>query len=121
MEDFQIQLDSAMLVSLVGFPAVRRLGAFFSPHSIVKLRRVSATGQCINFHTDHSLRTLQVSLNDDFEGGELIYLTDEGTVHIPKRPAGTATVHDNSIVHGVGVLRSGIRYGLFLIQGFSDS
>lgn len=71
----------------------------------------------INFHTDHSAKTLQVSLNDDCEyvGGRLVYAS-EGRLQVPQRARGTVTVHDNRIVHGVSLLESGVRYGLFLLQ-----
>lgn len=59
----------------------------------------------INFHTDVSAKTLQVSLNDDseYEGGKLIYAS-QGRLHIPKRAKGSVTVHNNKIVHGVTLL-----------------
>jgi predicted 2-oxoglutarate/Fe(II)-dependent dioxygenase YbiX len=81
------------------------------------IRRCSAHGKFINFHTDVSLKTLQVALNDDseYEGGRLMYLSD-GKVHVPSRPAGSITIHHNDIVHGVTKLHSGTRYGLFLLK-----
>jgi predicted 2-oxoglutarate/Fe(II)-dependent dioxygenase YbiX len=71
----------------------------------------------INFHTDTSLKTLQLSLNDDgeYEGGKLVYATKQSLVQ-PKRGKGTVTVHDNKIVHGVTLLKSGVRYGLFFLN-----
>jgi hypothetical protein len=72
----------------------------------------------IKFHIDDfSLKTLQLSLSDDseYEGGKLIYAT-KGKLTQPKRIKGTVTVHNNKIVHGVSLLKSGIRYGLFLLQ-----
>jgi len=80
------------------------------------LRRVQANnGLCINFHTDYSVKTLQLALNDNFTGGELIYLTDAGSVEVPSRTQGTVTVHNNMIVHGVTSFLSGIRYSLFFL------
>lgn len=40
------------------------------------IRRCQAHGKLINFHTDVSLRTLQLSLNSDeeYEGGKLVYI-----------------------------------------------
>lgn len=71
----------------------------------------------INFHTDVSAKTMQVSINDekDYEGGRLIFAS-EGKIHIPTRNKGTVTVHNNKIVHGVSRLESGIRYGLFFLK-----
>jgi hypothetical protein len=34
----------------------------------------------------------------------------------PARPAGTISIHKNDIVHGVSVLHSGTRYGLFFLK-----
>lgn len=50
----------------------------------------------INFHTDVSLKTLQLSINDDSEyvGGRLLFAS-EGKVSVPKRKKGTLTVHNN--------------------------
>lgn len=72
----------------------------------------------MDFHVDNfSVRTLQLSLNDDSEynGGRLMYATHK-KLEIPKRNRGTVTIHDNKIVHGVNQLKSGIRYSLFLLQ-----
>jgi len=60
---------------------------------------------------------MQVALNgdDEYAGGRLVFLTDSG-LHVPRRSAGTITVHDDKIVHGVTVLKQGTRYGLFFLQ-----
>ena len=36
---------------------------------------------------------------------------------MPKRLAGTATVHTSAVVHGVTRHTAGVRYGLFFLQG----
>jgi len=115
--DFQISVSCAKLEDILGQVQVQKILDFFNgPVSVIKLRRVSLVGQCINFHTDFSLRTMQIPLNGDFFGGDLIYLTDDGNVVKPKRPPGSATIHDCTIVHGVTCIQSGVRYGLFLLQ-----
>ena len=43
-----------------------------------------------------------------------MYLT-KGKIHLPPRHAGTITLHENDIVHGVTELVSGTRYGLFFL------
>jgi len=77
--------------------------------------------QSIEFHRDFSKRTMQVALNDESEysGGRLVFVTGAGLL-APPRPAGSATIHTNKIVHGVSTLRSGIRYGLFLCDTIGD-
>ena len=69
---------------------------------------------------------MQVALNgegggeDEYEGGTLVFVTGAGFEQ-PHRPAGSATTHDNTIVHGVTQLVSGVRYGLFLLQNKESS
>ncbi len=40
----------------------------------------------------------------------------QGKLNAPSRQAGTITIHENDIVHGVSILMSGVRYGLFFLQ-----
>lgn len=104
-----------MNCSDVALPAFAKLCELFDDRvDTIKLRRVEAHGRCINFHLDHSRRTMQVALNDDKEyaGGRLTYITSKG-MQIPRRSMGCATIHDNTIVHGVTRMESGVRYGLF--------
>jgi len=124
-EDFQITIEEEELSTLIGEQTTRKLITFFKgPFTEIKLRRVNSHGKCINFHLDMSLRTMQVPLNSDqeYDGGRLVYLTEDhqaertGKVEIPSRPAGSWTIHDNTIVHGVTTLASGIRYALFFLQ-----
>ena len=90
---------------------------FNSDYDEIVIRRCQAHGKLIKFHTDVNQKTLQVSLNDDSEyvGGRLVFLNSSG-IHTPVRKAGTVTIHDNTIVHGVSLLESGTRYGLFLLK-----
>ena len=58
-----------------------------------------------------------MTLNDDYEGGELTYLLPDGE-HCPRRPAGSVTVHGGAlgkVAHAVKQLRAGVRYGLFFL------
>ena len=92
------------------------------------MRRASAAGQCIPWHCDnvavHKV-SVQIALNDDseYEGGRVVFLSKLGAL-IPKRAAGTATVHDSTVVHGVTRMGEGVRYSLFLLDpeasGMSD-
>ena len=83
----------------------------------IKLRRVAAHGQCINFHLDYAHRTMQVLLNDpgEFEGSHIVFATKDGFSQ-PDRVAGSATIHDNRIAHGVTQMKSGVRYSLFFLD-----
>ena len=122
-DDHKLALDRSQLEQIIGATQVKRLLTLFgrSPPTEILLRRCKAHGKCIRFHTDHSLKTLQVSLTDDdtYSGGKLVYLTDSG-LHCPKRGAGTFTLHRGDVVHGVSRLRSGTRYGLFFLQQDED-
>jgi predicted 2-oxoglutarate/Fe(II)-dependent dioxygenase YbiX len=89
----------------------------------IVLRRVHAATAAderhIGFHSDASARTMQVVLNDgaEYAGGRLVFLSAAGALVVAPRVAGSATVHDASIVHGVTTMRrGGVRYSLFLLQ-----
>lgn len=64
---------------------------------------------------------MQVNLNgdDDYRGGRLVFATAQGFM-VPKRPAGSATIHTNKTPHGVSTMLRGVRYGLFLCDTKSD-
>jgi ubiquitin len=124
--DFKLPLSHDTLVDLVGHRSVVRLEHLFKKFGgdayTVTVRRVAAAeeggeGKCINFHTDVTPRTMQVPLNaeSEYEGGRLVFVTEEGLVW-PSRSAGSATLHDSSIAHGVGLHVGGVRYSLFFLQ-----
>jgi hypothetical protein len=113
-DDLVVGLSEIEARTLLGAGTFERLCSHFgAPVDVIKLRRASAIGKFVPFHTDYSLRTMQVALNDDFKGGQLVFATGEGFL-VPPRPAGTATVHESQQVHGVAKLEAGVRYGLFL-------
>lgn len=58
-----------------------------------------------------------MSLNgsDEYQGGQLVYATN-GQLQVPVRKAGSVTIHNNQIVHGVSKLMGGVRYGLFMLK-----
>lgn len=62
------------------------------PYFAVRHRK-AMSNMVIPFHYDSSLVVVNVSLNDDYQGGHLLFISD-GKVHRPERIAGTATVHD---------------------------
>ena len=99
--------------------ALRRAGVVGAAKSQQAQQTQQETPHCINFHCDvQSTRTLQVPLNgdDEYEGGRLVFATDDGRLQYPKRPAGSVTVHGGGVVHGVTALRRGVRYSLFLLH-----
>jgi large subunit ribosomal protein L40e len=124
--DFRITLSRQELTSIIGETATQSLEKHFqSKYDTIRMRRVTASGkpegECVAFHTDFSRRTMQVCLNDEnnYEGGLLVYATSNGFV-VPKRTAGSSTIHNYKSVHGVTSMTSGIRYSLFLCQTIPD-
>ena len=119
----QVRLSAQQLSNVAGRRAADALVARFGGAvDEIKIRRSQASGAAgpplvVNFHTDHARRTMQVALNGEAEygGGKLVYATANAGVHQPSRPAGSATVHDNTIAHGVTRMTWGVRYGLFLV------
>ena len=71
--------------------------------------RVSST----NWHFDHALRTMNISLSPTSEssGGRLLFVDSNGEIVSPEPEVGHATIHDNTILHAVGPV-FGIRYRL---------
>ena len=114
--DWRVTVTQQQLGEVLGEHTVERLLARFGGQcDAIRLRRVTAQipAQCVPFHTDHARRVLQIPLNADFEGGELVFATGHG-LFAPSRPPGSATLHTHTAVHGVAALRSGVRYSLFL-------
>lgn len=114
-EDLKLTLTRAELATLVGVELTDALMDEFGKCDQIRLRRCQAHGKAINLHTDFHRRTMQVPLNgdDEYSGGKLVYVTEYG-MHWPRRAAGSATIHDKTILHGVSKLRGGVRYSLFL-------
>jgi hypothetical protein len=98
VEDLQVELTARELARLIGDAQLVALQetapGFATSCTTIKLRRCSAVGKCINFHTDVSKRTMQVALSapESYGGGELIYANAAG-LHVPPRPIGSATIH----------------------------
>ena len=99
-----------------------------APKIVMRLTRGPVAG-CTRFHVDgdaaayarQKTQTVQLALNDDadYEGGRLCFVTGQGELHIPERPAGTLTIHGPRILHAVTRLTAGSRYGLFLLDKFA--
>jgi hypothetical protein len=120
-EDLITAVDVRELELILGSDAVASLLARFGTLSeccVVKLRRTEATQnpKCIKFHTDATDRTMIVALNDECEygGGRLVYASPSSGLLVPRRPAGSLTIHTAGVVHGVSALESGVRYVLIL-------
>jgi len=117
--DFKLPLTEDELGELIGSEHVQRLSSCLPAGcNQIYLRRCCAHGRYIGFHVDEAQWTLQVALNDpdEYEGGRLIYATEDFRVARPHRAAGTATLHDGFVLHGVTKLQGGVRYSLYLLQ-----
>ncbi len=77
-EDLKISLTRSELAILVGIEVISELEYILGEsYDEILIRRCEAHGKFINFHTDVSLKTMQVALNGDHEysGGRLVYVT----------------------------------------------
>ena len=54
--------------------------------------------------------------DSDYVGGRICFITAIHGLTKPNRPAGTVTVHDRNILHGVTKLHQGTRYNLFVVD-----
>ncbi len=78
VDDLKINLNRTDLASHIGLEAVLELEKIFEDkYDEIIIRRCQAHGKFINFHTDVSLKTMQVALNgdDEYNGGKLLYAT----------------------------------------------
>ncbi len=74
-------------------------------------------GDFLNWHKDaHEIIygatiTLIIQLNDDYEGGDVMYRIDNVDYNVPKKQ-GSVFIFDSNIEHSVNELKNGIRYSL---------
>jgi hypothetical protein len=74
-------------------------------------------GDLLEWHSDkHEILngatiTFIIQLNDDYEGGDVKYITHEGNHTTPKK-TGSVLIFDSNIVHSVDVVIKGTRYSL---------
>ena len=116
--DFKLYLAPSELEHLVGAARYEYLSSKMgNDFSEIVLRRVEDHGHAINFHTDYSHKTMQVMLSEenDYTGCDLVFVTGNG-FEKPRRRPGNATVHENSILHGVTEMKSGVRHSLFFLR-----
>jgi len=117
--DLRVPITEDQLIQAVGVDASSRIFKIFGgPPNAIRLRRVEASkGESVAFHTDYSLKTMQIPLNSDteYDGGRLVWVRD-GRFEVPPRHAGSATIHTCGVVHAVTPMTSGVRYGLFLCK-----
>lgn len=64
------------------------------------------------YHVD-TYSTMEITLNDNYQGGDVIHLTSEGAQKTNASP-GTATAHTNDIIHGITPNVGGAKYMLIL-------
>ncbi|KAL3789845.1 hypothetical protein ACHAW5_010975 [Stephanodiscus triporus] len=80
-------------------------------------RHGEANGKISNvpWHKDNN--ALEITLNDNYDGGHVLHLNETG-VYKTKACAGFVTAHTNDIVHGVTYMPNGVKYMLILKQNF---
>ena len=118
--DFKINLTISELSEYIGEEAAWSLSKLMQDDfDKIILRRCTPEGLCIRLHLDITTRVMQVALvnnDDNYTGGRLLFLTGDGQLHVPKRNAGSYTIHNNCVVHGVSEHKEGLRYGMFFIK-----
>ena len=127
--EYQVNLSPELLTQLIGGEAgtrilrlAERAGApaglnwnAFAEVSIMVRVYSPETRPYIAFHSDTCDYTINIALSDDgeFQGGELLALTEGRLQQVP-RSIGAAAVHSSHLVHGVSRIREGIRYSLII-------
>jgi hypothetical protein len=88
-----------------------------SCYNEIWIRRVVNENQekFVRFHTDDaSFRTMQITLNNDYTGGQLVFAL-HNEFFIPTRKIGSATIHNAHTAHGVTKCK-GTRDSLFFVD-----
>ena len=121
--DHQLNLSPRRLEQLIGSEAAEALwqlaGAGARDDAEVFVRRYTADSRpWTPIHVDTSRATINVALSDDAShgGGDLLACYD-GAVRRSGRGEGEATVHAATLLHGVGLMRWGVRYSLIVFVG----
>jgi predicted 2-oxoglutarate/Fe(II)-dependent dioxygenase YbiX len=70
----------------------------------------SETNQSDDYHLDASDLTIITYLNDDFTGGEFVYLDENNKSILVKPKKETAILQSNKLSHKVNPVTNGIRY-----------
>lgn len=74
-------------------------------------------GDFLNWHKDShevmygATSTIIIQLNDDYEGGEVMYRINEIDYTVDKK-AGSVFIFDSNIEHNVNQIESGVRYSM---------
>lgn len=75
------------------------------------------SGDFLNWHKDsHEIingatATIIIQLNDNYEGGEVMYRLDNIDYTVPKK-VGSVFIFDSNIEHNVNIVESGVRYSM---------
>ena len=105
--------------------AARTSDAIVEAEGAARSTSGAGAGREIRFHRDFTFSTINLALMADnsYAGGRLLFIDEQANkVVCPGRAAGSAIVHDSSLVHAVSELLRGIRYSLFCfheIEGYS--
>lgn len=107
-------MTRAQLLEVIGDTSLSALEEAFGQADTFVLRKHFGTGQGIAFHTDFSVRTMQVCLDDMQRGGRVVFATKDGFRYKYRIP-GSATIHSGDVAHAVEPFE-GERFSLFLCQ-----
>lgn len=72
------------------------------------------------YHKDISFLTLITYLNDDFEGGEFVYINDTGKEQLITPETNMTLLMDDKLSHKVMGVNSGIRFSLITFFNFKE-
>jgi len=122
LQDLKLIILPGLLNQIVGSNTVEdelKKHHVEAPTTKIVLRRTAQTKGCIPWHVDghYSKSVVQYALNDDeaYKGGRLCYFSDDIGLLVPRRPAGTLTVHFKEM-HAVSRCLNGVRYSLFVVD-----
>jgi hypothetical protein len=115
-DDVKSILATEQITEMLGEAAMQQIISVFGEFNTIVLRHVIASDKIIPFHFDVALKTMQIVLNDDYQGGELMFKQQDESLFVPKRNVGSCTIHTNEHLHGVSKVNSGHRLSLFFLK-----
>ena len=123
-ENFMVNnVKAETIISMFGKTTVQKLldimrshtGHEDQPITRIFFQRFEHYGDKVSpYHTDGDAISLVILLNDDYEGGEMTFLTQHGAAVVDS-VAGTVTVHGEGALHGNAAI-NGTKYQLTLLS-----
>ena len=127
LDNFVTKITPQQVIDAIGLQAATDMMKFYFdsvgyyiPITDMFIRRSYAKEEDghVNYHVDYWNMIVSLNGDNDYEGGHLVYMDQNGPYHMPRTP-GKAIVNNPGDVHGIAP-HNGIRYTFFLWAAKQD-